>query len=105
LQRRGRGDNGGGWQQRGGRQDYQEIQKSNVLFEKYYNELEIIPSEEYEEFWATFRRDLPNSFRFTGSKGYVLQPTIKRFLKLTYKAMHLLFKGASSNTTYRRLRP
>jgi len=58
------------------------------LFEKYYNELGIVASEEYEEFWATLRRELPNSFRFTGSKGYVLQSTAKRFLKLTYEAMH-----------------
>jgi multisite-specific tRNA:(cytosine-C5)-methyltransferase len=30
----------------------------------------IVPEEEKEEFWTAMRRELPNSFRFTGSKGY-----------------------------------
>lgn len=30
-----------------------------------------LPEEERQEFWAALRRELPNSFRFCGSKGYV----------------------------------
>lgn len=70
--RGGRGRGGGGWHNQGGRADYQEIPKSNIKFERYYNELGIVPKEEYEEFWQALRRDLPNSFRFTGSKGHAL---------------------------------
>lgn len=32
----------------------------------------MIPDEEKEDFWAAMRRDLPNSFRFTGSKSHAL---------------------------------
>jgi len=70
---RGRGGGGGGgWHNQGGRADYKEIPKTNVKFEKYYNELGIVTNEEYKEFWQALRRDLPNSFRFTGSKGHAL---------------------------------
>jgi multisite-specific tRNA:(cytosine-C5)-methyltransferase len=49
---------------------YQDIPKTNEKLERYYNEPGIIPEEDQEEFWTTMRRDLPNSFRFTGSRGY-----------------------------------
>jgi hypothetical protein len=33
--------------------------------------MNIVPEgEEREQFWAALRRELPNSFRFCGSKGY-----------------------------------
>jgi multisite-specific tRNA:(cytosine-C5)-methyltransferase len=51
------------------RADYDAVVKKNELFEKYYNELSIVPEEEKEAFWQFMRADLPNSFRFTGSKG------------------------------------
>ncbi|KAL1985860.1 hypothetical protein VTN96DRAFT_7352 [Rasamsonia emersonii] len=63
---------GGGGGQRGERQTWQEIEKTNEKFERYYNELGIVPEEEKEAFWAALRRDLPNSFRFTGSRGHAL---------------------------------
>lgn len=44
--------------------------KENEKLERYYNELGIIPEAEKAEFWDAMRRELPNSFRFTGSKGY-----------------------------------
>lgn len=66
----GRGG-GGGQRQRQPRTDYQEIPKSNALFEKYYNQLAVIDDAEREEFWNALRRELPNSFRFAGSKGYI----------------------------------
>jgi multisite-specific tRNA:(cytosine-C5)-methyltransferase len=49
------------------------VEKANEKFESYYNALGLVPEEENEEFWTTMRRELPNSFRFTGSKGYSQQ--------------------------------
>lgn len=43
----------------------------NEKLERYYNELNIVEGEERAVFWETMRRELPNSFRFTGSKRYV----------------------------------
>ena len=51
------------------RADYSEMTKTHELFEQYYNTLGLIGDEEKEVFWDFLRRDLPNSFRFTGSKG------------------------------------
>ncbi|KAK8159931.1 S-adenosyl-L-methionine-dependent methyltransferase [Phyllosticta citribraziliensis] len=67
----GRGGRGGGWSN-GGRSDWKDIEKKNELFEKYYNELNIVPEEEREAFWSALKKELPNSFRFTGSKGHAL---------------------------------
>ena len=66
----GRGGGRGGG--RAPRQNYQDIPKQNEKLERYYNELGAIPEEEKEAFWEALRRDLPNSFRFTGSRGYVM---------------------------------
>lgn len=33
----------------------------------------ILSEDEKADFWATMRRELPNSFRFAGSKGYVVE--------------------------------
>ncbi|KAL1856619.1 tRNA (cytosine-5-)-methyltransferase ncl1 [Paecilomyces lecythidis] len=72
----GRGGGGGGQ-----RRAWRDIERHNEKFEKYYNELGIIPEEEKEAFWDALRRDLPNSFRFTGSKGHALavQERLKDF--------------------------
>ena len=51
------------------RADYQDISKENNLYERYYNEIGILDEEERADFWAALRRELPHSFRFTGSKG------------------------------------
>jgi multisite-specific tRNA:(cytosine-C5)-methyltransferase len=67
---RNRGGGGGGWHSHGDREDYQELEKTNEKFETYYNALGIVPEEEKDEFWNTMKRELPNSFRFTGSRGY-----------------------------------
>ena len=40
----------------------------NKLYQKYYNELRIVPADENDAFWESLRTPLPNSFRFTGSK-------------------------------------
>ena len=51
---------------------YPTIVKQNEKLEKHYNTLLDLPDEERAEFWEALRRDLPSSFRFCGSKGYVL---------------------------------
>lgn len=66
----GRGGGRGGG--RAPRQNYQDVPKQNEKLETFYNELGAIPEEEKEEFWEALRRDLPSSFRFTGSRGYVM---------------------------------
>lgn len=75
LQNRGRG--GGGQRSRGQWTNsrptyYPDIEKRNESFERYYNELGIIPLDERQEFWASLKKELPNSFRFCGSKGHAL---------------------------------
>ncbi|KAI9882366.1 MAG: hypothetical protein M1823_005889 [Watsoniomyces obsoletus] len=68
---RGRG-RGRGQSNSGFRVNYPEIIKENKLYQEYYNGLGIIEQDGQETFWATLRRELPNSFRFTGSKGHAL---------------------------------
>ncbi|KAJ5167176.1 Multisite-specific tRNA:(cytosine-C(5))-methyltransferase [Penicillium canariense] len=76
-----RGGRGGG----GGRSErstnWQDISRTNERLQSYYNEPEFIPEEEREQFWAAMQRDLPNSFRFTGSRGHALavQERLKDF--------------------------
>jgi len=66
---RGGGGGGGGWNSTP-RQSFDEMPKQNKNMEAYYNALNIVPEgEEREHFWAALRRELPNSFRFCGSKG------------------------------------
>ena len=50
---------------------WEEPKKQNEQFEKFYDSLPlIVDAEEREKFWAAMRRELPNSWRFTGSKGH-----------------------------------
>lgn len=64
---KGRGGGGGGAGRT--RSQWQDLTRENEKFERYYNEPEFLPEEEKDAFWATMRKDLPNSFRFTGSRG------------------------------------
>lgn len=48
--------------------DYTPIVRENERFESYYNGLGIVPEEERQALWDAMKRDLPNSFRFTGSR-------------------------------------
>ncbi|KAF2493288.1 S-adenosyl-L-methionine-dependent methyltransferase [Lophium mytilinum] len=68
---RGRGGGGGGGG-RGPTTSYPEIPKENEAFEGYYNKLGILAEDERDQFWTTMKKELPNSFRFTGSKGHAL---------------------------------
>lgn len=49
-----------------------DVDRHNDKYERYYNELGLIPNDDREDFWEAMRRDLPNSFRFTGSKAHAL---------------------------------
>lgn len=80
--RGGRGGGRGGNKGRGGggdkaytdnRQSFDQVNKENEKFERYYNALNIVPEgPEREAFWTAIRRELPNAFRFCGSKGHAL---------------------------------
>ena len=97
---RGRGGGGRGRGGRGGgnrtyqddRQSFDQVIKKNEKFENFYNTLNIVPGgSEREAFWATLRRELPNSFRFTGSKGHALgvrNNLIERFFPLISQIKH-----------------
>ncbi|KAL9098699.1 MAG: hypothetical protein Q9163_005685 [Psora crenata] len=60
----------------------EEINKSNARLEEYYNGLQLVEDAEREDFWASLRRELPNSFRFTGSKSQALP--VQQLLKDRY---------------------
>ncbi|EXJ86752.1 hypothetical protein A1O3_03706 [Capronia epimyces CBS 606.96] len=73
-----------------------EISRYNEKFEQYYNELGIIPDDEKSDFWEAMRRDLPNSFRFTGSKAHALAVQqrlrdyyIPEITSITYEGQHV----------------
>ncbi|KAJ5676877.1 Methyltransferase (Ncl1) [Penicillium maclennaniae] len=76
--RGGRGGGGGGGRRSN---NWQDISRNNAKMERYYSESGIIPEEDLETFWDYMRRDLPNSFRFTGSRGHALavQERLKEF--------------------------
>ncbi|KAM3542383.1 hypothetical protein ARSEF1564_004675 [Beauveria bassiana] len=74
----GRGGQGGGntWR------DYPPLKKENEKLENFYNTLLQLPEEEKQQFWDALKRELPNSFRFCGSKGHAL--AVKRLLRTRY---------------------
>ncbi|GAO16837.1 hypothetical protein UVI_02053750 [Ustilaginoidea virens] len=84
--RRGGGGGGGGGRGNGqsanGWRDYAPFDKNNAKLEEYYNSLLQLPEEEKTQFWEALRRELPNSFRFTGSRGHAL--SVKRLLQTRY---------------------
>jgi hypothetical protein len=49
---------------------YATIIKENAIFEKYYRQLKLIPSEEFDDFMSTLKRPLPITFRITSYKCY-----------------------------------
>lgn len=50
---------------------FEKVPKKNEKLEQYYNSVLRLSNEEKDDFWDALRRELPNSFRFAGSKGYV----------------------------------
>ncbi|PHH76382.1 hypothetical protein CDD80_1564 [Ophiocordyceps camponoti-rufipedis] len=80
--RRGGGQFRGGGQAGGGWRDCAPIAKENEKFQEYYDSLLQLPVEEKRLYWEALRRELPNSFRFCGSKGHAL--AVRRLLKTRY---------------------
>ena len=68
--RGGRGGGGGGRDTRS--EPWSDIQRKNELFESYYRKGGFMEEAEFEEMWAALQNDLPNSFRFTGTKSDAL---------------------------------
>ncbi|KAI1142260.1 S-adenosyl-L-methionine-dependent methyltransferase [Hypoxylon sp. FL0543] len=71
-----RGDGAGSYR------PYVEVVKENKNLEKYYNTIIPLDNAERTKFWAALKRELPNSFRFCGSKGHAL--AVKRLLETRY---------------------
>ncbi|KAI1342374.1 S-adenosyl-L-methionine-dependent methyltransferase [Xylariaceae sp. FL0016] len=61
---------------------YPEIVKENERLERFYNSALPLDEDEKKVFWDTLRRELPNSFRFCGSKGHAV--AVKRLLDTRY---------------------
>ncbi|KAH8173194.1 16S rRNA methyltransferase rsmB/F domain-containing protein [Sarocladium implicatum] len=78
--RGGSRNNGGGGG--GGYRDYRDITKENTNLQKFYDHLLQLPEEEKAQYWDALKRELPNSFRFCGSKGHAL--AVKRLLQVRY---------------------
>ncbi|KAI9814927.1 MAG: hypothetical protein M1826_002132 [Phylliscum demangeonii] len=55
-----------------GKRGGKKVVKENQKYEAYYNQLGVVDEKDREAFWAALRRELPSSFRFTGSKGHAL---------------------------------
>ncbi|KAK4542013.1 hypothetical protein LTR36_007213 [Oleoguttula mirabilis] len=90
---RGRGGGGGGGRQfQDNRESFTEVNKRNDKFERFYNSLNIVPEgAERDAFWTALRRELPNAFRFTGSKGHALgvkKNLVERFFPLIRDIKH-----------------
>ncbi|KAL8842916.1 MAG: hypothetical protein Q9170_000320 [Blastenia crenularia] len=76
------------------RANYDDVKKSNPRYEAYYNQIGILDENEKDEFWEALRRELPNSFRFTGSKGHALP--VQNILKDRYipEIVSIEYEGA-----------
>lgn len=83
---RGKGRRGGGAgrgaQANGGWRNYPAIVKEHKNLQRFYDTLLEFSDEEKEQYWDALRRELPNSFRFCGSKGHALN--VKRLLQTRY---------------------
>ncbi|KHJ34286.1 putative trna (cytosine-5-)-methyltransferase ncl1 [Erysiphe necator] len=64
------------------RVSFDKVPKSNERFEKYYNQILGLSDDEKSVFWEALKRELPNSFRFTGSKSHAL--AVQKLLKDRY---------------------
>ncbi|ETS05431.1 S-adenosyl-L-methionine-dependent methyltransferase [Trichoderma reesei RUT C-30] len=75
------GGRGGGERTQSWR-DYPALKKENPKLQEFYDALLQLPEEEKTQFWDALRRELPNSFRFCGSKGHAL--AVERLLRTRY---------------------
>jgi multisite-specific tRNA:(cytosine-C5)-methyltransferase len=51
---------------------FDRVEKHNERLERFYNNVLGLSEEEKPDFWAALKRELPNSFRFAGSKGHAI---------------------------------
>ncbi|KAG9187494.1 multisite-specific tRNA:(cytosine-C5)-methyltransferase [Alternaria panax] len=80
---RGRGGGGGGGGGRDTRSEpWSTIERKNDLFEGYYKMGGFLEESEFEEMWKALQTDLPNSFRFTGTKSDAL--AVREIFKQRY---------------------
>lgn len=80
---RGRGGGGGGGGGRDTRTEpWSTVERKNELFESYYRMGGFLEEAEFEEMWKTLQADLPNSFRFTGTKSDAL--AVREIFKSRY---------------------
>jgi multisite-specific tRNA:(cytosine-C5)-methyltransferase len=84
---KGKGRGGGGGNHGGGGRDtrtdaWSDIQRKNDLFESYYRMGGFMDEAEFEDMWKALQRDLPNSFRFTGTKSDAL--AVREIFKQRY---------------------
>ncbi|KAL3421175.1 methyltransferase [Phlyctema vagabunda] len=80
--KRGGGRGGGRNNGEDNRVSFDKVTKKNEKLERYYNSVLGLSEEEQQEFWDALKRELPNSFRFAGSKGHAL--AVQRLLKERY---------------------
>jgi multisite-specific tRNA:(cytosine-C5)-methyltransferase len=79
----GRGRGGGGGGGRDTRTEpWSDIPRKNELFESYYRMGGFMEEAEFEEMWKALQTDLPNSFRFTGTKSDAL--AVREIFKQRY---------------------
>ncbi|KAI4951616.1 hypothetical protein J4E86_007032 [Alternaria arbusti] len=80
---KGRGGGGGGGGGRDTRSEpWSTIERKNELFESYYRMGGFLEEAEFEEMWKALQTDLPNSFRFTGTKSDAL--AVREIFKQRY---------------------
>ncbi|KAL5114056.1 tRNA (cytosine-5-)-methyltransferase ncl1 [Pleosporales sp. CAS-2024a] len=80
---KGRGRGGGGGGGRDTRTEpWSDIPRRNELFESYYRMGGFMEEAEFEEMWKALQTDLPNSFRFTGTKSDAL--AVREIFKQRY---------------------
>ncbi|KAH8725096.1 hypothetical protein GQ44DRAFT_759812 [Phaeosphaeriaceae sp. PMI808] len=77
---KGRGGGCGGRDTRS--EPWSEIPRKNELFESYYRRGGFMEEAEFEEMWKALQTDLPNSFRFTGTKSDAL--AVREIFKQRY---------------------
>ncbi|OAG12135.1 S-adenosyl-L-methionine-dependent methyltransferase [Paraphaeosphaeria sporulosa] len=78
---KGRGGGGGGARDTR-TESWNDIQRKNELFESYYRMGGFLEEAEFEEMWKYLATDLPNSFRFTGTKSDAL--AVREIFKKRY---------------------
>ncbi|XP_065440263.1 RNA cytosine C(5)-methyltransferase NSUN2 isoform X10 [Chrysemys picta bellii] len=87
---RGGGGDGQGREQAGWEGGYPEIVKENALFERYYQELRIVPEGEWEPFMAALREPLPATLRITGYKRLEMAMVENSCLSHAKEILHCL---------------